>query len=337
MSKLKTILTALGTAAVLVAAPQAGAAVGEGYQVGGTPVLMTWWGRASPEAMAADRAYVAGMRPHHAGALTMAQEYLGDPAASSPVLRALAAAIIRNQAYEIALLDEVGRNLALPAVTVGPAWLGLRLQPMATDGLGQSAQFIKSPIPGPLLMLTAPGAPVTERDVRFAKGMTIHHQAALDMARAYVADPAASNTFLRLLNVEIVTDQTQEIRLMRSVVAAYPGDADAVVVDPASIHGMEGMGHGHAGHVHAPEPTAALAQAAPGQVLAPAAAAAHPPHHASPAARPAVRAAPPPAAGTPRPAARPATAPRTGAATPPAARGAAGHGADHHDHSGHVH
>ena len=45
------------------------------------------------------------MRPHHAGALTMSQDYLQDPASSSPLLHQLARAIIINQKLEVLLLD----------------------------------------------------------------------------------------------------------------------------------------------------------------------------------------------------------------------------------------
>jgi hypothetical protein len=54
----------------------------------------------------------------------------------------------------------------------------------------------------------------------------------------------ACRGFLGLMNVDIVTDQTQEIALMQRVVAAYPGDASALVPDPSMVHGMEGMNHG---------------------------------------------------------------------------------------------
>jgi uncharacterized protein (DUF305 family) len=113
--------------------------------------------------------------------------------------------------------------------------------------------------------------------------MSIHHQAALDMVRHYRADPAARNGFLGWLNGGIATDQAQEIALMRAVVRRFPGDPDAVQVDPSMIHGMEGHGaaHGttgaHGGHA------ADAASAAP--------AAAETPHahqqHRAPAQQPA--------------------------------------------------
>ncbi len=102
---------AVAAALMLSTAVPTLAAVEEEYTPGGTPSLTTWYGTADPAAFAADRAYVAGMRPHHAGALTMAQEYLADPKASSPALKGLARGIIVNQTFEIGMLDEVERNL----------------------------------------------------------------------------------------------------------------------------------------------------------------------------------------------------------------------------------
>jgi uncharacterized protein (DUF305 family) len=232
-------LAAAGLA--LLAALPARAAIEEGYVPGGTPVTTTWYGRSDAAALRADRAYIRGMRPHHAGALTMARDYLADPAARSPALRRLAEAIIRNQSFEIGLLDDVARNLDRPPVRLGVGPLGIALQPMATEGVAQRQGFMRAPIPG---VLDAVG-PVSVRDVQFAKAMTVHHQAALDMARAYQADPAARNGFLGLLNVDIVTDQSQEIALMRAVTAAYAGDAAAIAVEPGMVHGMEGMQHQH--------------------------------------------------------------------------------------------
>jgi uncharacterized protein (DUF305 family) len=304
---LRLTLLAAAAGLALAAAPPALAGIEDGYESGGTPATTTWYGPANPAALRADRDYVAGMRHHHAGALTMAEEYLADPQASSPVLRRLAQAIIRNQRFEIGLLDEVGRNLDRPPLVVDLGIVRFTAQPMATEGLGQRQRFLKSPVPGPLAGLGT-GAPVTARDVQFAKGMAIHHQAALDMARAYNVDPNGRNNFLRLLNVDIVTDQSQEIALMRSVVAAYPGDTNAVRVDASMIHGMEGMRHGggHGGHGAAAAP----------QVPAPAPAAQSP----APQARP--------QAHRPRPAPRAQAAPEG----EPAAKEAHHHGLAAHTH-----
>lgn len=79
---------------------------------------------------------------------------------------------------------------------------------------------------------------MTAQDVQFATGMTIHHQAALDMARAHQTDPAARNGLLALTNADMVTDRSREVALMRMVTAACRGDAAAVQVDPSMIHGI---------------------------------------------------------------------------------------------------
>jgi uncharacterized protein (DUF305 family) len=291
----QTLLATAAVLAVAATAPAAFAAVGEDYDPDRGPVTTTWYGPVNAAALQADRDYIAGMRPHHAGALTMSQEYLADPGATNPALRHLAQAIVQNQRYEIGLLDEVGRRLDAPPVTYNLGLFRITLQPQATEGLAQMQRFLKAPIPGPLVF----GAgQVSERDVQFAKAMTIHHQGALDMAKAYNANPNARNGFLRLLNVDIVTDQSQEIALMRRVVAAYSGDAAAVQVPASMVHGMEGMSHnsgGHAGHGAAPA----------GQMPA-----ADP--HASHGA--------------------PAAGPSASAGQPAAPSGHAGHGAAHHSH-----
>jgi uncharacterized protein (DUF305 family) len=307
-------MAAAGLALATAGGSPARAMVGHDYDPDQAPIATTWYRAADPAAPRADRDYVAGMRAHHAGALTMSEAYLADPQASSPVLRVLARAIIPNQRYEIGLLDEVARNLDRPPVVINLGVARLTLQPAATDGLAQTQRFIKTPIPGPLSALSARGATVTERDVQFAKAMTIHHQGALDMARAYNANPHARNGFLRLLNVDILTDQSQEIALMVSVIAAYPGDPDAVPVPASMVHGMEGMGQGggHAGqggHAwHGAAQSAARAEAAP----------AAPPASAAPRARQ-VR-------PQPRPEARPAhPAPQHHRSAPEPHQGHGGH------------
>ena len=234
--KMLLLVTGLLAAAV----PPAGAAIEEGYDAREASIPSTWYRPADPAAMRADRDYIAGMRPHHAGALTMSEEYLADPAAGSLALRALAVAIIRNQRFEIGLMDEIARNLDQPPIRLGIGRFAVVLQPAATEGMAQLQHFIRSPIPGPAALAAET---VNARDVLFAKAMTIHHRAALQMARGYHADPAARNGFLGLMNVDVTTDQTQEIALMQAVIAAYPGDASLIEPDPSMIHGMAGMAH----------------------------------------------------------------------------------------------
>ncbi|WP_159347425.1 DUF305 domain-containing protein [Roseomonas harenae] len=265
------VLPAAAIAAVLLGASPASAMVSEGYEPGRSPVLSHSYSLlpadALEQSLKADRDYLSGMRPHHAGALSMSEEYLADPQSSSPLLRELAQAIIQNQRYEIALLEEVARKLDQPPRMVNLGFARFAIQPAGTEGLAQRYRIFRAPIPGPLTPVQTTDRLVTMRDVQFAKAMTTHHQGALEMARAYQANPDGRNTFLGLLNVDIITDQAQEIALMRRAITAYPGDADAVPVPASMIHGMEGMSHGahggpaspkspHAGHGAAPTPHA---------------------------------------------------------------------------------
>jgi uncharacterized protein (DUF305 family) len=212
-----------------------------------------------PGIIRADLDYTAAMKRHHEGAVTMSTDYLDDPRGTNPILRKLARAIIANQRFEIAVLDDVRRRAATGPETV--ADLGSRRivrRQVGVDGLEHQWRFIKRRPPGFLDLALAPGLEASERDVKFSKEMMLHHQMALDMARRYNADPKATNLILRRLNLVIIVDQAYEIGFLQRIVDRYPGDPDAVEID-RSIPGMdmpmdhggggpmEGMDHG-AGH-----------------------------------------------------------------------------------------
>ena len=63
-------------AALALLAGPVRAAIEDGYDPTVAPVPSTWYAPADPAALRADRAYVAGMRPHHAGALSMCRATL---------------------------------------------------------------------------------------------------------------------------------------------------------------------------------------------------------------------------------------------------------------------
>lgn len=218
------------------------AQVEPGYDPSKPRAVTLWYAPAGPAQEKADLDFVAGMKIHHEGALSMSAEYLADARAENAALKQLARGIIHNQKFEIGMLDTIRGHYA--AGGDAPQVAGLR--PVATKGLSQHTRFFRAPVPGPL-DARAGSSGVSVRDVTFAKGMIIHHEAALDMARDYLSRPEAANGYLRLMCLDILLDQAQEIAFMRRVIAAYPGDADAVVVDPSSIHGMEGMNHMHKG------------------------------------------------------------------------------------------
>jgi uncharacterized protein (DUF305 family) len=237
------------------------AALEPSYDSGKPRASTPWYGILSPAARIADLDFIAGMRPHHAGALTMSQDYLGDPDAMNATLKQLARAIMHNQSFEIIMLDTVeGHVKAIKDTADAPP----KRQQIATRGLAQKLRFYRMPAPGPLDAKAGSAADITVRDVQFAKAMIIHHQAALDMAYGYLDNMNANNDYLRLMCLEILFDQAQEIALMQSIIDAYPGDADAVKIDDSMIHGMEGMkhskGHGsHSGHASQAKPEPAPA------------------------------------------------------------------------------
>ncbi|HET8727026.1 MAG TPA: DUF305 domain-containing protein [Alphaproteobacteria bacterium] len=197
-----------------------------------------------PAVVDVDRDYVFGMLMHHKGALSMSNEYLADPRGTNPVLRRMAQAIIANQRFEIGVLDEVARRIGQPPRTILKLG-GVRVvsREVGVDGLEHRWRYIKSPPPS-AVDLWASGHEVTGYDVRFAKAMIVHHRGALDMARAYNADPNGQNNLLRRMNLDIITDQRYEIGFLEGVIARYSGNADAVEIDSSMVHGMDMTGHG---------------------------------------------------------------------------------------------
>lgn len=227
-------------ALLLLAQTPAWAAVEPSYDSGRPLAVTPWYGAAGPAQIAADQAFITGMRPHHAGALTMSESYLTDSGATNAVLKKLARGIIHNQKFEIAMLDQVQHHLH-------NARDGAGRQRIATGNLSQAKRFYRAPMPGPL-DAWAGSRNVSRRDVEFAKAMIVHHQGALDMAHEYLNNPDAKNNYLELMCLDILLDQSQEIALMQSIINAYPGDADAIKIDPSMVHGMDGMNHGGGHH-----------------------------------------------------------------------------------------
>lgn len=219
------------------------AAVEPDYNPSKPPVTTPWFGNVGAGERAADLNFIKGMRPHHAGALTMSNDYLKNPNASDARLKKLARGIIHNQNFEIGMLDVVEGFAKPDAPTEGKQW-----RQIATQGLAQKQKFVRAPLP-PLWGRTN----VSTEDVRFAKAMIVHHEGAVEMCRDYLDDTNARNKYLRLLCVDIQKDQTLDINFMNSVIADYPGNPADVKVDPSMVHGMEGMSHGHGashgGHV----------------------------------------------------------------------------------------
>lgn len=216
------------------------------YDPGEPYVTTPWYEYISAAQRQEDLDFITGMRPHHAGALSMSEEYLAADGRGSARLVRLADAIIYNQAFEIGVLDEIESLLQKTVIAEGEK----RMVQVATDGLAQHQKFSRLPIPS---LAKAPGATdyVTETDVIFAKAMIVHHAGAVEMCEGYLQNPNVNNGYLERLCKDIIVDQSQEIALMKDIIADYPGDSDAIKIDPSLIHGMDHMlEHGFMGYDH---------------------------------------------------------------------------------------
>ncbi len=204
-------------------------------------------------AMAADGEFARNMARHHQGAVDMARAYLRDPRGVNPVVQRLARSMIHNQAFEIAVLEIVRRDVEAgpqPFASLG----GRQLVSLdrGFDGLEHEWFFIRAPQPSIVDLWLAPDLKVTEFDVQFARPMIQHHSAAVDMALRYNRSPDGHSSVLGPMNIGIIVDQRYEIDLMQRLIARYPGDPNSVPDDPEmirlmqrSMSGMRGGGHGH--------------------------------------------------------------------------------------------
>lgn len=206
---------------------------------GDSPKVTTpWLEYYTPENYKTDQDYIADMRPHHAGALPMSRDYLASDKKQSMRLQALAGGIIRNQTFEISVLDNIEDNInAIDFNTKKAAW-----HKVADQGLAMQQRFIRAPMP-PIQNIFNHGDVASAEDVRFAKAMIVHHEGALMMAEEYLANPQTNNGYLERLNLDILRDQAQEIALMWNIVQTYPDNHCDIKITPDMIEGMENMMH----------------------------------------------------------------------------------------------
>lgn len=196
-----------------------------------------------------DLKYLDEMSEHHRGAVRMSATYLDDPSGANPLLRRMASAIIYNQQFEIGWMQDIRGRLAEGAkevIRIGDQ--RLVMVPQGLTGMEHRRRFKPAPILSARDAIRAP-KPVSEFDVMFAKGMKMHHQMALDMARAYNDDPNGGNRVIREINLGILADQAVEIGILDDVISAYDGDPDAVDI-PSEMHEMMGMPMDHSSMPH---------------------------------------------------------------------------------------
>ncbi len=140
-----------------------------------------------PKGNGTDRAFATQMVPHHESAVKMAK--IGLQRAESLFVRDLSRNIIRTQTAEIATLRRAAQ--ALEGAGVEKTSLGLSRSEM---GMNHDASALEK---------------ATRFDRRFIAMMIPHHEGAITMARAQLADGADAK--LTTLAEDIITAQQGEI------------------------------------------------------------------------------------------------------------------------------
>ena len=142
-----------------------------------------------------DRAFVAGMIPHHESAVDMAE--LAKERAKTPFVKSLADDIIQTQSEEISFMREQDAELAQSGVEVGEL------------GGGHGGGHETMSADADLAKLEA----ATDFDTEFMKMMVVHHEGAISMARVEQSDGADPE--LKDLAGRIIEAQQREIEQMQ--------------------------------------------------------------------------------------------------------------------------
>lgn len=169
---------------------------------------------------AADLAFVRGMIHHHAQAIEMSA--LIATRTTRRELHLLGERITVSQRDEIAMMEQWLRD---HGPSTADSALGGRTPPVAHAGHA-AHEAPDALMPGmltPAEMRALAAASGTAFDRRFLEGMIQHHQGALSMVRALLAQPgAARQPQLYEFASDIDADQRAEIARMRALLAALP-------------------------------------------------------------------------------------------------------------------
>jgi uncharacterized protein (DUF305 family) len=147
-----------------------------------------------------DLRFIDAMIPHHQGAVVMAKAVLQN--SKRPELRNLATAIIRAQEQEIAQMQRWRKQWYANVGETPMAWHASMGHMMAMTREQRQSMMMS--------MDLGPADP--EFDLRFINAMIPHHQGALTMAKAALAN--TQRPALKTLAQEILTSQAAEIKQM---------------------------------------------------------------------------------------------------------------------------
>jgi uncharacterized protein (DUF305 family) len=171
---------------------------------------------------ATDRAFVAGMIPHHESAIEMAR--VAQEGGQSKFVQSLADDIVRTQGEEINTMRAIDAELASSDVEVGD--LGLSEQEMGMHGEMSDLENAKP------------------FDRVFIDMMVPHHQGAIRMARVELAE--GKNLKLRELARQIIDAQSREIEEMNAHrTEEFGGPSPSGGVPSESDNGTEDSAEGN--------------------------------------------------------------------------------------------
>ena len=143
---------------------------------------------------------------------------------TNPILRKLAHAIIANQRFEIAVLDDIRRRVGTePETVLDLGFARIVRRQTGVDGLEHQWQFVKRRPPGILDFALAPGRGVGARR-EVLEGDDAPPPGGARYGQGLQRQPEATNLILRRLNLDIIVDQADEIGLLRQIVDRFPGN-----------------------------------------------------------------------------------------------------------------
>lgn len=150
----------------------------------------------------ADIAFITDMKPHHEGAIMMAG--LAETRAESAEVKELASRIVDAQDPEIEMMNKMAMAWGVDLESGGDHDMSaIGESPMAGTDEGAAA----------LEMLSG-----AEFDREFLTMMTVHHEAAVEMAKTELSD--GMNPQAKQMASDIIASQTAEIAEMQRLLAA---------------------------------------------------------------------------------------------------------------------
>jgi len=174
-----------------------------------------------------DVAFMQHMLVHHAQAVEMVA--LLETQGADPVVKRLGQRIAMSQEAEMAVmrgwLTDRGQPPDMPAMAhgghAGHVMAGHDMASMAGHSMGEASdQALMPGMLSPRQMQVLAAANGVAFDKLFLSGMIQHHQGALDMVDALLADQtAAQDPMLSDFTTSVVADQSAEILRMQSVLS----------------------------------------------------------------------------------------------------------------------